>query len=102
MALTLSEVRQTVVGNLKMKIYDITFDSSYPTNGEGFTPSDVGMRDFESVCFSGDSSGYVPQFDYTNEKIKMYEAGADGAALDEVANGTDLSSVSCRVIIHGK
>jgi len=31
----------------------------------------------------------------------VYEAGADGAALDEVANTTDLSAVYIRVVAYG-
>jgi len=45
--------------------------------------------------------GYVAQYDYTNEKIEVYEAGADGAALDEVANTTNLSSLYVRVLAYG-
>ena len=52
------------------------------------------------VCDT-ESSGYVAQYDYSNEKIEIYEAGADAAALDEVANTTDLSAVYVRVLAYG-
>ena len=52
------------------------------------------------ICDTEDS-GYIAQYDYTNEKLAMYEAGADAAALDEVANTTDLSAVYVRILAYG-
>ena len=49
-----------------------------------------------------ENSGYVPQYDYTNSKIALYEAGADGAILDEVGNTTDVSAVAVRVLVFGR
>ena len=49
-----------------------------------------------------ENSGYVPQYDYTNSKIALYEAGADAAILDEVANTTDVSAVVVRVLAFGR
>ena len=48
-----------------------------------------------------ETSGYVAQYDYSNEKVEVYEAGADGAALDEVADTTNLSAVYIRVVAYG-
>jgi hypothetical protein len=36
--------------------------------------------------------GYTTSYDYTNRKLLIYEAGADGAPLDQVAAGEDLST----------
>lgn len=47
------------------------------------------------------NGGYVGQYDYTNKKVIIYEAGGDGAALDEVTSG-DLSSINMRFIAIGK
>ena len=35
-------------------------------------------------------------------KIALYEAGADGAILDEVGNTTDVSAVAVRVLVFGR
>lgn len=87
-----------------MAIYEITLDSSYPTGGEAcdFTS----LADFASVDLvvplnSSSANGYVPQWDSTNSKLMMYEAGADAAALDEVANTTDLSAETVVVMVFG-
>ena len=42
------------------------------------------------------------QYDYTNEKLEIYEAGADGAALDELGNTADASGIAIRLIAYGK
>ena len=42
------------------------------------------------------------QYDYTNEKFEIYEAGADGAALDELGNTADASGIAIRIIAYGK
>lgn len=47
------------------------------------------------------NGGYVGQYDYTNKKVLVYEAGADGAPLDEVTSG-DLSSINMRFMAIGK
>lgn len=43
--------------------------------------------------FNADAkAGYVPAYDYTNRKLLIYEAGVDGAMLDEVSAGRELST----------
>lgn len=64
---------------------------TYATSGDLFTLASLGLEKLDTMIVSGDG-GYVPQVDLTNKKIFEYEAGADAAALDEVANGTDLTT----------
>ena len=85
----------------KFTIKRIQFDSSYPTGGEALTAGDLGFTAIHAVMIDTDTSGYVAQYDYSNEKDEVYEAGADGAALDEVGNTTDLSAVYIRVVAYG-
>lgn len=78
---------------IRMMVVSIDFDNSYPTGGEALDLS----GDFPillGVFTDGGKAGYVPQYDYANKKILMYEAGADAAALDEVADTTDLSAIT--------
>ena len=91
-----------VPGNNKYVIKTCTFDSSYASGGEALTATTLGMEQIHFVALSMENSGYVPQYDYTNEKIALYEAGADGAILDEVANTTDVSAVVVRVLVFGR
>lgn len=79
----------------------IQFDSSYPTGGESLTAGDLGFKSLHVILCHGEDSGYVPQYDYTNSKMAVYEAGADAAALDEVADTTDLSAFYIRVVAYG-
>jgi len=44
----------------------------------------------------------VAQYDYSGEKLAIYEAGADAAALDEVASTTDLSALYVRILAFGR
>ena len=52
------------------------------------------------LCSSEDN-GYIAQYDYSGEKLALYEAGADAAALDEVANTTNVSAVYVRILAFG-
>tara|TARA_R100001082_G_scaffold23708_2_gene11581 strand:+ start:1168 stop:1500 length:333 start_codon:yes stop_codon:yes gene_type:complete len=85
----------------KFTIKRIQFDDSYPTGGESLTAGDLGFTDIHAVMIDTETSGYVAQYDYSNEKVEVYEAGADGAALDEVGNTADLSAVYIRVVAFG-
>ena len=69
----------------------ITMDDEYPTNGEAVTAADFGLSRLNHLLCGASETGYVFAFDDSASKIKAFEAGADGAALDEVANATDLS-----------
>lgn len=91
-----------VPGNNKYVIKTVTFDSSYATGGEALTAVTLGLESVHIVLLSMENSGYVAQYDYTNSKVALYEAGADGAILDEVANTTDVSAVVVRVLAFGR
>ena len=100
MALTVEQLGRTnVTGNRLTVALKITFDDSYPTGGE---PLDLTtyVENIETVGIEV-SGGYVFQYDRTNKKVLAYEAGADGAALDEVANATNLSTVVTYVSVTG-
>jgi hypothetical protein len=89
----------------------ITFDSSYPTGGEPIAVADVDAgaiaagAALRTVIPSGSADqlgagGYMPAWDETNGTIMMYEAGADAAPLDEVADTTDLSAEVIQAVIQ--
>lgn len=110
MALTLSRVTATVIGNKKMRTYDVTFDSSYVTGGESLTASDLGLKKVEQVLTDAgakNSAGTqsVPvRYDYTNGKLQAYRydgASAGKANLEEVANTVDLSAFTVRLTAIG-
>ena len=63
---------------------------TYAANGIAVTANQVGLGIIEDLQVHP-VDGYVFEYDKTNGKVKAYEAGADGAALDEVGV-VDLSS----------
>jgi len=91
-----------VPGNNKYVIKRIKFDSSYASGGEALTATTLGLENLHIMICEAEDSGYVAQYDYSGEKLAVYEAGADAAALDEVANTTDLSALYVRIIAFGR
>ena len=110
MALTLSPVSRTNFGDKRVRVYDVTFDSSYPTGGESLTPADVGLKIIHTVQGSPARNADGPLahpivYDYANSKLLAHQF--DGSALstqafEEVAAGADLSAFSTRLMIVGK
>lgn len=77
-------------------VCDIDFDSSYPTGGESLTPGNVGLVGID-FCVITAKSGYVFEYDYTNQKLMAYWPDYNettAGVLVEVANTTDLSGVT--------
>lgn len=99
MALAIAKVvpnADTTWGNKKVKVRDITFDNSYPDNGEALTASQVGLRKIEQAIPNGParaadgSTAVVTAFDLTNSKVIAYESGASGAVLPEKGDTESL------------
>ena len=111
MALTISNVNaiaDDIWGRHKVRIVDVTFDSSYPTGGESFTAANVGLAELHMVLSipKAATTNHVVQYDYTNSKLKVLgvEQDADGATvepLDEETNTADLSTLVVRVLCIG-
>lgn len=72
----------------KIEIADITFDSSYPTGGEELTFSFI-----PDIVLFPNTSLYWFCYDATNKKVLAYTA-----TNTEVGNGTNLSTVSTKVL----
>ena len=82
----------------------ITFDSSYPTGGEPLSNSDVQLSSKVDFLQASSVDGYIFEYDYTNSKVVAYLPNSDATApsvAKEVANTTDLSSVTCNFIAFG-
>lgn len=82
----------------KLIIADITGSSSYATNGDTYTTTQLdsitGVIDAIIDC---GTPGYVLVPDIANKKIKYYK-GAAGLLVEETA-ATNLSAVTSRVMI---
>lgn len=64
------------IGNRRAVSGTITFDSSYATGGLSLTPANIGLGQIERIQFNNDS-GYVCAYDYTAQKVLVYQAGAN-------------------------
>lgn len=104
MALTVSVVRRNVVGSQKVVIADVTFDNSYPTGGEAFTPADVDPGESTSSTFDfvdihqndATVADYrLVAYDHTNAKLMVITTLSSGANA-QAANASDQSAVTVR------
>lgn len=105
MALTFTRRGDTayrIVGAQKETITDVLFDSSYPTGGEAVTAAELGLNRVETATavVQGIASGSVnvtsADYDETNAKILLYDE-----TPAEVANTSDMSGTTVRVIARG-
>lgn len=71
MALTLSDIKTGVAGDLRYRVMDVTFDSSYPTGGESLTAADLGWDSIIELKARSIISGYEFSYDYTNHLLKV-------------------------------
>jgi len=100
MALTVEQLGRTnVTGNRLTVALKITFDDSYPTGGEALDLTTY-VSNIETVMVET-SGGFVFGYDRTNKKLKAFEAGNDGDALDEVDDATNLSTVVTFISVTG-
>ena len=85
MAATFSQLLNTVVGNKRLVVTEVTFDASYATGGEAFTPANVGLNVFDAVLVE-QPSGYFVQFDRANNKLIVRSPQAAIAAHSHTEN----------------
>ena len=96
MSLTVTVNNKAATRGQFYRTFSVAFDSSYPTGGESFDNDDVALAKIDFVILEP-NSGYVFEYDYTNEKIIAYYGDNDNtvdAALTQVANTTDLSGLT--------
>lgn len=82
-----------------------TLSANYQAAGETMDLSSYLLSSSSPVIVLGGDDGYVPQSDRGTaaaNTIQLFEAGADAAALDEVANSTDTSAVICTFVAIGQ
>ena len=86
-----------VPGSRKEVLGVITFDSSYPTGGEDFTPAEFGLSRLDFLQVSG-ANGYVAVWDGSTSapKVLMFSQNGSTGALTQAANGANLSTVTAR------
>lgn len=100
MGLAFTKETDWVSGPKRHWVGKITFDSSYPTGGEALTASDFGLQVLEDLIINP-TLGYVFHWDKTNAKVIAYRSAGSAAALAEVPDTTNLSTVGARAFAIG-
>jgi hypothetical protein len=95
-----------VMGQRKTAVLRLTFDSSYPTGGEAitfkqyvdFTPTQVYFSQRAPL-----TGAYQFVYDHSALKVMVFwvDTTVDGAAMAEVANTTNLSTLVVDCILIG-
>ena len=95
MAATTSVISQGVEGADAMVVMDVTGDSAYPTGGWAVTvPLSTIVL---ALPMPSPATGHPVAFDLAARKLKAFTSGGS-----EVANGTNLSTMTVRVLFLGK
>lgn len=98
-----------ISGNKKVRYRKVTFDNSYPDNGEAVTAANFGLVSLEFVEVLGalqkadESLAYLCGYDPENKKLVAYEGDNDNAGdapLIEADASDDLDGyyVYCKAI----
>jgi hypothetical protein len=95
MALTATERVRTVIGNKRLHIFRVVFDSSYPTGGESFSPGVVGLNGVEAMIPAPSGIEFAV-YDYTNKKLQLFTA--DGT---EATNASNQSTIGATCVVIG-
>ena len=89
---------QDVFGKTRSRLFDITLDNNYPTNGYPVTAAQFGLRTIEGMDFiGGNAAGAVLKyaFDTTNSKIIALTptGGSVAAALSDPSIGAGTLAI---------
>lgn len=86
---------------LKVSLLKLAGDNSYPTGGYALAASDFGFSGLVAVAPFGHPNGYLPEYDYTNSKLKLRWCAGAGAVASEVTNATDVSAATFYLLGFG-
>lgn len=93
MGATVVVKKRTKFNNLYAVIVDITLDSSYPAGGEAITPQQLGLTTIDFVLPSP-AAGYLPEFDHTTKKLKMFTPTTSHAHQQQIKTGATAAADS--------
>ena len=96
-----------LIGTQRVRKGTVTFDSSYATGGETFTPADLGLAFLTDLQVEVDATaGYVPVWNRstTAPKLMAFYGDNNNAAdgpLIEVPNATNIATAAARFTAYG-
>lgn len=93
-------------GALKERTLDITLTGSYATGGEAVTPTTVGLKEIHRVNgyvteAAGQTTEWVPFWDGTNNKVKLFGAATGATGLTEHAAAAYAAVTAGRITFIG-
>jgi len=105
-ALSYSVVGRGSVGDLFVRVVDITLDNAYSSGGWQLTAAGLGLGTNGTVLavvpFS-DATGRIVSWDRTANKLIVRDAsGAANAATPEITTVTQMNTVVIRCFVLGK
>ena len=101
---TYTLVKRNRVGAQLEGIVDVTFDSSYPTGGELFSPADIDPTAGANASFhfvninvndATIADNRIVQYDYANKKLQVFTA-----INTEAGNASNQSAVTARALVR--
>lgn len=84
---------RTSDGSQWKMIGKLSFVGAYTTGGESFPISEFGLSRLELFSVSGQEQGYGFEYDYVNQKLKVFTGSGSGATSPESA-GTPTGTIS--------
>jgi len=101
LTITVPDAGRTVIGNKRLVIGTIAFDSSYPTGGEALTAANLGLDKIDHITFTSD----IVQCYWASDLLLAYYGDNDNAADAEfvqVANTDDISAANVGFFAIGR
>jgi len=90
---------------VRWRVVDLTMDNAYPTGGYSLSAASLKLGGILAVLVCGQEDGYVPVWDRSAGKLKIfrcdYDAVADGALIECSASLADLNGKIITVIVMG-
>jgi len=86
---------------MKMGIYNITFDSSYPTGGEDFSGVSNDFVEVVGVIQIGGNGLQEVDYDTSTDTLLLYVEDGTSGINAQAANGSNQSAVSVQLLVLG-
>lgn len=107
LALAHPEVPWISVGKSRMALAALTLDNSYPSGGYPLAPGQLNLTQLFNIDVAcratgtAATQGYVPQYDYVNKTVRIFQQTAATGPLVEVTAATNLTGVVIDVTMIG-
>jgi hypothetical protein len=101
MALTVDEITNFVVGDRRVVVANVDFDSSYPAGGEPLTASDLSFNSAIDLLVAEAVEDYSFEYDRTNSKLIAYDKGRTGTVTVNPASLATVTAANETVTVAG-